>query len=89
MKLLFTTHCVRMVDKWPADNITMLITPENCSNNLVMILAPGQCILISWPLIGHLSSMLASDWLTGSQNTLRRQHLGQCQGWELLSVSHG
>ena len=88
MKLLCAIHCVRLVDQWPADNITMLITPENCSNNLVMILSPGHCILISRPLIGQPSCMLASDWLTGSQNTLRRQHLGQCQGLELLSVSH-
>ena len=59
MKLLFATHCVRMLNKWPADNISiMLITPENCSNNLVMILAPGPSTELNTdtrPLIGQLS----------------------------------
>ena len=57
MKLLFATHCVRMLDKWPVEIISgiMLITPENCSNNLVMILAPGPSSELN-------TDIRASDW---------------------------
>ena len=89
MKLLFATHCVRMPNKWPADNISiMLITPENCSNNLVMILAPGQSSELN-------TDTRASDWSAQPNTGLwladrvtkhTGRHLGQCQGWELLSV---
>ena len=63
MKLLFATHCVRMPNKWPADNISiMLITPENCSNNLVMILAPGTPVCHQYSSCELNIDVQASDW---------------------------
>ena len=82
MKLLCTTHCVRMVDKWPADNIiSSSIWKKNCSNNLVMILAPNQCL---WLVIPAPADIWLTTWVT--KHTLEAaswsvSRLGTVQCW--------
>ena len=80
MKLLFATHCVRMLDKWPVEIISgiMLITPETVQTIWSWSWHPASAAywypglwLVStaqcWPLIGclgHKTHSGGSIWVS-------------------------